>query len=867
MFRILYQCARPILLGALTLGLAELSTSRPTLSAAPTVSPVPPPTEIGMSADEEGGNARRRQEWMNSMHRAAPGTDWRVIELANKQALSLEMQARAQLDPAARSGGPGSNMGTWEDIGPGDLTGRVHVTVFNQARNEYYIGTANGMFVGQPYSGVWTPRGDNLGAECDGLVLVTGTTDRLVSIGDFGNVHYSTNAGLTWAVPAGLPDAAVWAGIRVITDPTRPHYVYLLLDGWRNAPFEHMHYLLRSTNDGAAFTIVQVLSLSSRPDIWMSRTGSSGALYLNQAGVLKRSLDAGNTFATVGSLPVVSERNVLAGCEAGAPGLYSASYDGANWGLYYSPNAGVTWSFKSALPDFWEGTLTASRLTNGLLFYGSYNANRSTDFGATWAPINEWFEYYGDEFNKLHADLPGIDAIRLPSGAERWCFNTDGGTYLSDNQGISATNATLFGFHNAKFYTLLTNIHNPYQIAGGSQDQGYTLSRPDLTPPPGPLSHTQQISGDFAHLTSATGDHNFVYSVYPGFILLQESEGVTGVPLQFIDFPPAPSGISFLPFILADRHDQNVLYFCAEHIWRMERNAPAFTYTNTELPEDFSGGVGAYVTALAISPVDEDFWYVATSIGSLWYSHDAGASWTESATPGPASHYYYGSALLCSPTNPNVAFVGGSGYDNPAVFKTTDGGVTWTPMGAGLPSTLVYDLAMDNPTSQKLYAGTENAPYVFDSGSGTWSSIIAGGAPLIPYWDVESVPTIGRMRFGTYGRGIWDYNYGVVSGVEGTVNDPRPDRGLVMQLAPNPARRQTRLSVELMEAGTIRAELFDLAGRLIAVPLDDRREAGVVTIEVPLDTPSTGRPLPAGVYFVRVVAGQRVRVEKLNVVH
>lgn len=824
------------------------------------VSPLPPPTEIGTNAGEEEGNSARRREWIESMHRAAPGTDWKVVERANRQALALELQARAA------TGGTGTPSGVWQDLGPADLTGRTHVTVYNPTRDEYYVGTANGMFVGQPYSGSWTPRGDNLGLSCDGLVLVSGTSTHLVAIGDYGNVHHSADAGVTWAVPTGLPDAAVWYGLRVLTDPTRPHHVYLLLDGWRYSPFEHKHYLLRSTDDGATFSIVQILDIDSRPDIWMSRTGSSGTLYLQQAGVLRRSLDAGTTFTTVGSLPVASLLTVLAGCEAGAPELYCASHDGAAWSLYHSANAGVSWAFRSALPGFWDKTLTASSVTSGLVFYGSINANRSTDSGLTWAPVNEWYEYYGDEFNKLHADLPGIDAIEMPGGGERWIFNTDGGTYFSDDLGVTVTNATQFGFHNAKFYTLLTSVHDPYLIAGGSQDQGYSLSRPDLVTPPAPLPHTQQISGDYAHLTSTSGDHNFVYSVYPGFILLQESEGHTGVPLQFIDFPPAGAGISFLPFILAHPHDRNVLYFCADHIWRMERNAPSFTYTNTELPQDFSDGVGAYVTALAISPVDENDWYVATSNGGLWYSTDAGASWSQSSSPGPASHYFYGSALVVSPTDENVAWVGGSGYSNPAVYKTTDGGVTWDPMGAGLPPTHVYDLALDNPITQTLYAGTENAPYAFDAGTGTWSSIVGGGAPLVTYWDVESVPAIGRMRFGTYGRGVWDYDHGLVSGVGARPTNPGAETGLALRMAPNPARGLTRLSFELPRAAHLRVELFDLSGRLVRTVFDAERDAGPGSVELDTDAADGGRPLRTGVYFVRAVAAGRVSVEKLHVV-
>lgn len=871
---------RPLLLGLAFVALAAargpLGPAAPPGARARGV--IPPPTENRLSADAEEKNAGRRAAWIESMHRAAPGTDWHAIERTNRAGLAERQQALAQARRPIGGSAPGA-LGDWQELGPDDLTGRNHVTVFNSAYGEFYMGTANGIFRGYPGSNSWTPLGDQLGLPCEGLAVAHNAPDHLVAIGDPGNVHYSPDRGLNWYVPAGLPDAAIWRAIRVLADPTRPFTIYLLLDAWRYTPFEHQHYLLRSLDSGASFTILQIMDPDHRPDIWMSRTGGSGDLYLAQDGEIRQSTNAGLTFTTIGTLPVGGVSEVLAGTEAGAPDLYVAQSDGADWTLYHSADAGVTWNPQSSLPGFWEGSLTASIQTPGLVFYGGIDAYRSTDFGATFAPVNEWYEYYGDPDTKLHADLPGIDCVLVniatrPGTAqkggitERWYFDTDGGTFESFDQGVTSYNATRYGFHNAKFYTILTSVHNPYQVAGGSQDQGYDLARPDLVAPPGPFPFTQEISGDYAHLTSTAGDHNMLYSVYPGFILLQVSEGATGVPLQFIDFPPAPAGISFLPFILADRHDPDVLYFGADHLWRMVRDAPDFTYTNTELPQDFSEGAGYYVTALAISPADENYWYLATSGGSLWYSHDAGASWTQSASVGPPSHYFYGSALVCAPTNRNVAWVGGSGYSNPSVFQTTTGGTSWEAMDTGLPPTQVYDLALD--AAGRLYAGTENAPYVYDTGTDSWHDILGGVAPLVTYWDLESVPAIGAMRCATYGRGIWDYDTGAVSAVHepgaGGAGDGAAGPGLALTLAPNPARSASTLAFDLKAAGPLRVEIFDLSGRRAALPLVETRAAGPVRLELDLRN-AAGGALANGVYFVRVAAGGAVGVQKLRVLH
>ena len=88
---------------------------------------------------------------------------------------------------------------------------------------------------------------------------------------------------------------------------------------------------------------------------------------------------------------------------------------------------------------------------------------------------------------------------------------------------------------------------------------------------------------------------------------------------------------------------------------------------------------------------------------------------------------------------------------------TRDGGETWSPFAAGMPSTLVWSLAFDSPASQTLYAATEAGPFVFDAAAGAWRSLIGGGAPVGRYYSVEGVAAAGVVRFGTFSRGIWDY--------------------------------------------------------------------------------------------------------------
>ena len=51
----------------------------------------------------------------------------------------------------------------------------------------------------------------------------------------------------------------------------------------------------------------------------------------------------------------------------------------------------------------------------------------------------------------------------------------------------------------------------------------------------------------------------------------------------------------------------------------------------------------------------------------------------------------------------------------------------------------------------------EVGPYVFDILDGEWYEMSGISAPDQIYWSVEYIPELMTVRFGTYGRGIWDF--------------------------------------------------------------------------------------------------------------
>lgn len=808
-------------------------------------SPVrPEPTEHWLREEAEKENRIEREKWLESLHWAAPGTDWRAIEEANRAALRLERQSRIE---------SGQRTDLWSEIGSANLAGRTHCAAVMPGTNDLYLGSdLGGVWKGTLDPQSWQPVSDALGKGSHGLLVVPGTPEVLITINNGGAVHASTNGGDTWFVPAGIPETTYEAR-RVLSDPGDLRTVYLLVRGkhWEVDHWQYGWFLCRSQDGGVSYQLVHnEPTVNPRCDLWISRT-LPGPLWMMVGEQLFRSDDRGSTFQLMGAPSVNSDQVVFAGSEAGAPTLYAALKPGPDWQLYRTTDSGATWEMRYTITDFWE-TLVASITDPDLVFFAGVEAFRSTDGGATFAKVNNWYDYYDDVENKLHADLPGMECL-LIDGQETFFFDTDGGTFVSTDGGVTVRNISLRGLGISQYYSTLTSTTNPYLVAAGAQDQGYQVSLPGQGTPY--LTFTQAISGDYGHLTSTTRALDYVFSVYPGFVLVQRIEAPP-YNLQQLQFPDG-STHGWMPFILADPTDNSKFYFCADYLWKYQRSQYN-AYTQTRLSQSFAPD---YASAIAIAPTDYNYWYVVNNRGKFWYSRNAGTSWTASSSTGPGAHYFYGTALIVHPANKNTVYAGGSGYSGPAVYRSTDGGANWAGFANGLPSTLVFGLVFDNATDQNLYAATEAGPYWYNASAGTWVSILGTEAPLTSYWCVESVPEIDAIRFGTYGRGIWDYQPQNPAGVGLAETQDGPE----VRLFPNPATDRATIEVTTEAAGPMRVELFDVTGRKIRDLSLPHADAGTRRVALELQDGSA-RPLATGTYLVRVTAPGGTAVARVQVV-
>lgn len=703
------------------------------------------PTEGRATAhDQEEGAGRNtkaaRELWMAQKHRAAPGVDWQQVERENGLA---QVRKRNALRGAAP---PPAGSPRWVERGSDNQAGSTFVARPGTDPEVLYVGSAlGGLWRGTVDGDGWTPIGDNLYGGVNWLEVlppvVLGDPDVLLAGTDGGLLARSTDNGASWNTPVGWASVSQMRRLLVTSGGS----VLAVAVSGRNTS------LLRSTDGGATFTLVADLGRTSG-DVWAARDGGTAIFTIGDEGVLRSDDDAG-TWTVVGAIPTDFGTAELTGSEAGAPTLYAA-LDGEV--LWRSDDAGASWGEISPLTDYW-GTLNASIEDPRFFAYGGMELHKSSDGGESFVTQNAWWEYYGTPESLLHADMMGIDVLLDPDGHERWYINSHGGTYRSEDRLLSVENLSLKGLRVSQYYDVLTSSANPDHVAAGAQDQGYQITQGVIQDGDTILDFYQATSGDYGHLTSGDGTHDYVYSVYPGVILIQVGEDEP--ELKSAPFPTDESNVPWLPPIVADPDDPTVFYFPATHLYRYARSARQWS---PELygTRSFAVDRNEYVSIMAFSPVDHDRAWIATSSGRCYWSTDHGLNWTQSESLVPDDNWYYGQAIAPSPTDPNIVTIGGSGYSVPAVYRSTDGGVTFFPWSEGLPDTLVYTLVEAPDGSGRVFAGTQTAAYMRGAADAAWVDITGHDAPITIYWDAEALTAENTIRFATYGRGIWDYQLG-----------------------------------------------------------------------------------------------------------
>ncbi len=651
----------------------------------------------------------------------------------------------------------------WREIGP-MRAGRTRALAGVPSQPAtFYFGAVNGGVwkttdAGHTWQSLWDdqPTG-SIGAiavaESNPNVIYVGSGEGLarpdLSTGD--GVYKSIDAGKTWT-HLGLRDGQQIGQIAI--DPRNPDRVFVAVTGHPYGPNAERG-LFRSVDGGKSFQKVlfvddktgasEVQIDPHNPQIvfagmWQRQEGAwENGNFGGPGGGLFRSTDGGETWKklTGKGLPDNITQVQLTISPADSKRIYVEAATGQPVALYRSDDGGDTWVHA---PD--NDTRPEARIGGGdvpvpradpkdpnTVYVASVVTWRSSDAGRTWFGLRG--APGGDDYQNVFINPNNTDIVALAS---------DQGVIISLNRG--ETWSQWYNQPTAQMYHVTADNAFPYRVCGGQQDSGSACvaSRSD----DGRITFHDWHPVGIEEYGYAAPDPLDPDLVYGGKVTRYDRR--TG---QIQDIEPKPlrsyrvlrtEPLQFSPI------DPHSLYFATNTLWLTKNGGKDWKEISPDLSrEKFDPPqtvLDAYrdmastpantirrgvIYSLGLSPVNINRLWAGTDDGYIWTTADGGAHWANVTPPAlkpfwkvfnmDAGHF---DALT------DYAAVNTMRLDDmrPHLFRTHDGGKTWTEINNGIPDGAATSTIREDPKRKGLlYAGTETQVYVsFDDGD-HWQSL------------------------------------------------------------------------------------------------------------------------------------------------
>ena len=824
-----------------------------------------------------------RTEFIEQMHRAAPDIDWKRMDAQTRKEKFLKKQNLIKSGNHLKSGttgnfADGNIIGAWHERGSNNLAGRMMVTDFDHETENIYCASAGGIIWKSDLSGsFWQPLNDRIrynDVKSLRVIKQNNTTRILVFHKDkYHNfVSYSDDEGETWNDTNGLDIVKEWGTIKrgiVLNDEYNT--VYILAGEWDWTNWKAISVLYKSVDGGKNFVHECTIHEGNTDllDIWSDYYTNTGLYVLVKTNLYK---------VDQGELQYVSNTNVSSGYNnvlidgrlSNNTITFYASYSGFstnNTRFYRSTNGGTSWEKRgnSDHGPFSSNSLELSVKNMDLVYWGTSICFHSQNGGNTWSDFGK-YQYPHSPSTDLHQDIPGINSFIDKEGNEFTILSTDGGTYITYDNLQTVNNISLSGQNVSQYYSLYTSERNPDIIYAGSQDQGFQRSKTENN---GVREFDLIWTGDYGSLVSADKGKT-VWAFYPGTAYIftdPENSGfgqsITGWSFQgggYVWIPPT------CPLPQEEGVESNRVYIGGGNLNNngdahlIELEYTGSNITSKELPFNFrtnqeiSDGVQSKISAIAISEVNHNYRFVLSSTGNFFYTTN-NATWGRTYNfTGPTPNHMYGTCVLPSPVSKERVYISGSGYSNSPVYVSDDHGKTFRPINNGLPNTLVFELDC-NADESLVFAATEVGPYVYIPSEDKWYELDDLNSPDQVYWCVEYIEEINVARFGTYGRGIWDFNV-----EQNLVSSDLVDKASdlkVIKAYPNPCKEYLNLELQLASSSEINISVLDIQGKKLASDIKQYLTAGKNQVRIDMIE------IPPGICFIHISTNYGTIINKI----
>ena len=665
-------------------------------------------------------------------------------------------QVQAMLTAQAKSldsNAAGIGSGAWTWLGPGNVGGRVRAILIHPANpNILWAGSVSGGIWKSTDGGAsWQILTDFLGNMAvstlaldptDPNVLYAGTGEGFYN-GDGlrgAGVFKSTDGGATWAQLSATNNSNWYYVNRLAVSSDGTTLLAATGSG-----------IWRSTDRGASWT--RTFSGGDVLDVNFNPSDNTKAIASGFSGSTLYSTNNGQTWSNASGWGALAwDGRVEVAYAPSSPSIVYASVN-RNYGeVWKSADGGQTYTLVNTGSNYlgsqgWYDNIIWVDPTNpNLLVVGGIDLWRSSNGGSTLGKISQWYSAP----NSAHADHhmviedPGYDGV----SNKRVYFGNDGGVYrvndvtqvmqlagwveLNNNLGIT------------QFYGAAGNPSTG-EIIGGTQDNGTLFYKPAS----GSEGWTAPFGGDGGFSAADPSNPNYFYGEYV-FLNIHRSSN-RGISSDYIigqywngsswAWKNAPyriddamnSSANFIaPFIL-DPNNPNRLLAGGLSLWRTNDVKTANTVSTGPSWAAIKGPIGAatydnYISAIAVAKGNSDVIWVGHNNGSIYKTVNgtsASPTWTQVDANSPGLPNRYATRIAIDANDSNKVYVTFGGFSADNVWRTTNGGSTWTDVTGsgltGLPSLPVRSLVIHPYNSNWLYVGTELGIFASEDGGANWA--------------------------------------------------------------------------------------------------------------------------------------------------
>lgn len=685
----------------------------------------------------------------------------------------------------------------FRSIGPALTSGRVvDIAVNPKNKAEYYVASGHGSLWKTMNNGSsWKPVFDGQKSYSMGAVTLAPSNSNIVWVGTGENnnqnnviygdgVYKSEDAGRSWK-NMGLKNSSHIGGI--VIDPQDAQTVYVAAYGSLRMPGGDRG--IYKTTDGGK-TWRQSLYVSpntgffeihmapdNRKTLYAVAHQRMRNLYSGVRGgpetAVYRTIDSGATWQKiVTGLPSEDMGRIGLAVSPVKPEILYAIVEAKDAGGFYkSTDMGASWnkqsSYVSSYP-FYMNKIFPDPVNADMVYSMDVQNKVTNDGGKTWQNLGEKNKHvdnhhlYIDPENTLHM-LSGCDGgvYETWDGAENWDFKAN--LPIAEIYKVSTDNALPF-----------------YNVYAGTQDNS-SFGGPSRT-----LNNIGITNSDWFFTTGGDGfetqvdwkDENIIYaqSQNGGLVRFDKKSGerLSIRPVELID-----SGYRFdwsSPLLISS-HDNKRLYFGANKIFKTNDQGSSWDLISGDLTrgvpskmqrlmnrswsmdELANKGSMGQITAIAESPLDPNVLYSGSGDGLIYSTTDGARHWQKSASIPGLPEYARVSSIVASNFSKNIAYAAcenfGGGNYKPFLYKTTDGGNTWSSINGNLPELgSTYAIAEDFKNSSLLFAGTQFGAWYSTNGGGKWTQL-KNGIPPQAVTDIDIQKRESDLVVSTFGRGIY----------------------------------------------------------------------------------------------------------------